>query len=51
MGAMFAPLQESLGALGVGAVGGSTELETEDIDVLAAKPRKVQAKKFAAQKA
>ena len=35
----------------MGAVGGLTGLETEDIEALAAKLRKVQAKKIAAQKA
>ena len=47
LGATYAPLQEELEELGVETVEDLKELEAEDIDRLAAKLKKVQAKKFA----
>ena len=47
LGSTFAPLQEDLEELGVEAVGDLRELDAEDVKRLAAKLKKVQAKKFA----
>ena len=47
LGTVYAPLQEDLEELGVEVVEDLRELEAEDIERLAAKLKKVQAKKFA----